>query len=54
MLEEKPETEERLFLSAAFQTQYNMGGQIDNVSKHRMEHIQQNQDADHVNLSIIT
>ena len=54
MLEENPDAEERLFLSAAFRTQYNMGGQIDDVSKNHMEHIQQNQDADHDNLSIIT
>ena len=54
MMEAHEDIELRLFTSAIFRTQYNMGGRIDDVSKHQTKNIVPNQDLQHDNLSIST
>jgi hypothetical protein len=40
--------------SSIFRTQYNLGGRIDDVSKHQSKNIVPNQDLQHDNLSLAT
>ena len=54
MMEAHEDIELRLFTSAIFRTQYNLGGRIDDVSKHQTKNIVPNQDLQHDNLSIST
>lgn len=54
MFEANEDIELRLFTSSIFRTQYNLGGRIDDVSKHQSKNIVPNQDLQHDNLSLAT
>ena len=54
MLEKNKNIEQQLFTSSIFRTQYNLGGQIDDVSKLKIENLIQNKDIEHSNLSVVT
>ena len=54
LFEANVDIEIRIFTSAIFRMQYNMGGRIDDVSKQRIKNIIPNKDISHQDLSIIT